>query len=218
MARKRILVINPNSNAQVTLHLAEALQPLLFDGGPEIDCVTLADGPLGIESQADLESAVMPLRALVAADNSADAFVIACYSDPGLHVCREATARPVFGIAESGVLTALARGDRFGVIAVAQRSIPRHLRYLRQMCLMERLAGERPLNMSVAEAASGDDTLTRMIDVGRALKTEDGANAIVMGCAGMARHRAALEDALGIPVIDPTQAAVTMALGTVMFG
>jgi len=218
MARKRILVINPNSNAQVTLHLAEALQPLLFDGGPEIDCVTLADGPLGIESQADLESAVMPLRALVAADNSADAFVIACYSDPGLHVCREATARPVFGIAESGVLTALARGDRFGVIAVAQRSIPRHLRYLRQMCLMERLAGERPLNMSVAEAASGDDTLTRMIDVGRALKTEDGANAIVMGCAGMARHRAALEDALGIPVIDPTQAAVTLALGTVMFG
>jgi len=217
MTRKTILVINPNSNAQVTLNLAEALQPLVFDGGPAIDCVTLADGPLGIESQADLESAVMPLRALVAADNSADAFVIACYSDPGLHVCREATSRPVFGIAEAGVLTALARGDRFGVIAVAQRSIPRHMRYLRQMCLTDRLAGERPLNMSVAEAASGDSTLARMIDAGRALKTEDGANAILMGCAGMSRHRAALEDALGIPVIDPTQAAVTMALGTVMF-
>ena len=36
-----------------------------------------------------------------------------------------------------------------------------------------------------------------------------------MGCAGMARHRLALEDALGIPVIDPTQAAVTMAIGVV---
>jgi allantoin racemase len=217
MARKKILVINPNSNAEVTRNLVGALQPLMFEGGPDIDCVTLAEGPLGIESQADLESAVMPLRGRVAADNSADAFVIACYSDPGLQVCREATTRPVFGIAEAGVLTALARGDRFGVIAVAQRSIPRHLRYLRQMCLMDRLAGERPLNMSVAEAASGDGTLARMIDVGRALKTEDGANAIVMGCAGMARHRAALEDALGIPVIDPTQAAVMMALGTVMF-
>ena len=51
-----------------------------------------------------------------------------------------------------------------------------------------------------------------MIEVGRALKEQDGANAIVMGCAGMARHRKPLEDALGIPVIDPTQAAVTMAL------
>jgi Asp/Glu/hydantoin racemase len=219
MARaKKILVINPNSNARVTFNLAEALRPLLFEGGPEIDCVTLNEGPFGIETQADADSVTMPLRALVAADNSADAFVIACYSDPGLHVCREATPRPVFGIAESGVLTALARGDRFGVIAIAQRSISRHMRYLRQMSLTDRLVGERPLNMSVAETASGDGTLARMIDIGRELKDEDGANTIVMGCAGMSRHRAALEDALGIPVIDPTQAAVAMAFGVVMFG
>jgi allantoin racemase len=67
--------------------------------------------------------------------------------------------------------------------------------------------------MSVAETASGENTLTRMVEVGRALKDEDGADAVVMGCAGMARHRRALEDALGIAVIDPTQAAVTMAIG-----
>ncbi|CAN5189665.1 aspartate/glutamate racemase family protein [soil metagenome] len=214
---KKILVVNPNSNTQVTINLTAALQPIAFDGGPEIECVTMAEGPFGVETQADLENAVLPLRRLVAADNSADAFVIACYSDPGLQVCREATTRPVFGIAEAGVLSALARGDRFGVIAVAQRSIPRHMRYLRQMCLMDRFAGERPLNMTVAETASGADTLERMIKIGRELKDIDGANAIVMGCAGMARHRAALEDAIGIPVIDPTQAAVTMAIGAVMF-
>jgi allantoin racemase len=56
-----------------------------------------------------------------------------------------------------------------------------------------------------------------MIEVGRALKEEDGAGAVVMGCAGMARMRLPLEDALGIPVIDPTQAATTMALGAVQF-
>ncbi len=85
------------------------------------------------------------------------------------------------------------------------------------MGLMDRLAAERPLDMSVAETASGEGTLSKMIVIGRALKEEDGAGAIVMGCAGMARHRKALEDALGIPVIDPTQAAVTMALGAVQF-
>jgi allantoin racemase len=68
------------------------------------------------------------------------------------------------------------------------------------------------LEMSVAETASGGSTLARMVEVGRALKDEDGAEAIVMGCAGMARHRRPLEQALGIPVVDPTQAAVAMAL------
>ena len=121
----------------------------------------------------------------------------------------------MFGINEAGVLTALARGERFGVIAIGQRSIRRHVRYLRQMGLTERFAGERPLNMSVAEIASGDSTLARMIEVGRALKEKDGAGALVMGCAGMARHRAQVEDALGIPMIDPTLAAVTMAIGAV---
>ena len=213
--RPRIRVVNPNSNEAVTRGIDEAVQPLRFDGGPEIVCSTLAEGPFGIETQEHVESVALPLRRLVEADNASDAFIIACYSDPGLHVCREGTTRPVFGIAECGVLTALARAERFGVIAIMQRSIARHVRYLRQMGLMDRLAGERPLNMSVAETASGEGTLSRMIEVGRALKEQDGANAIVMGCAGMARHRKPLEDALGIPVIDPTQAAVTMALGVV---
>lgn len=215
--RPRILVVNPNSNTVVTDGMAAALAPLSFPEGPEIACTTLAEGPYGIETQAHADSVVMPLRKLVESDNRSDAFIIACYSDPGLHVCREGTSRPVFGIAECGVLTALARAETFGVIAIAQRSIRRHMRYLRQMGLTDRLAGERPLEMSVAETASGEGTLARMVAVGRQLKEEDGAGAIVMGCAGMARHRRPLEEALGIPVIDPTQAAVSMALGAVQF-
>src|SRR4051794_9493394 len=116
--QSRIRVVNPNSNEAVTEAMSQALEPLRFGGGPEILCSTLAEGPFGVETQADVESVTMPLRRLVEADNAADAFVIACYSDPGLHVCREATSRPVFGIAECAVLTALARGERFGVIAV----------------------------------------------------------------------------------------------------
>ena len=216
MSRPRILVINPNSNAAVTRGLDEALAPLRLAEGPVIECRTLAEGPLGIETQADADGVAIPLRRLVEREDAA-AYVIACYSDPGLHVCREGTASPVFGIAECGVLTALARADTFGVIAIKSRSIPRHMRYLRQMGLADRLAGERPLEMSVAETASGEGTLARMIEVGRDLRDRDGARAIVMGCAGMARHRRGLEAELGVPVIDPTQAAVAMALGTVRF-
>jgi allantoin racemase len=215
--RGRILVVNPNSNEAVTTGLADALAPVQFADGPQIECLTLQEGPYGIETQEHVESVTMPLRRLVTGSNDVDAFVIACYSDPGLHVCREATSRPVFGINECGVLTALASGERFGVIAIAQRSIRRHVRYMRQMGLLDRLAGERPLNMSVAETASGEKTLERMIAIGEELRDADGADVIVMGCAGMARHRRPLETALGIPVIDPTQAAVAMAIGAVQF-
>ena len=215
--RHRILVVNPNSNEAVTKGLAAALAPVQFADGPEIECRTLAEGPYGIETQEHVESVTLPLRRLVAGSNDIDAFVIACYSDPGLAVCREATARPVFGINEAGVLTALARGEQVGVIAIGQRSIRRHMRYMRQLGLMDRFAGERPLNMSVAEVAAGEKTLNRMIEIGEELRDKDAADVIVMGCAGMARHRRPLEAALGIPVIDPTQAAVAMAIGAVQF-
>jgi Asp/Glu/hydantoin racemase len=215
VARADILVINPNSNPAVTAGLDAALATLRLRDGPSIRCTTLAEGPFGIETQKDVEQVTLPLRRLVEQDNAADAFVIACFSDPGLHVCREATRRPVFGINECGVLTALARGERFGIIAIAAKSVARHRRYLRQMGLDGRLAGERPLGMSVAETASGENTFARMETVGRALVEADGADVVVMGCAGMARHRGPLEAALGVPVIDPTQAAIAMAIGTV---
>ncbi len=212
----RILVINPNSNQAVTDGMADALKPLQINGGPEIECVTLAEGPFGIESQADVESVTLPLKKLVSESNDADAFVIACYSDPGLHVCREATDKPVFGIQECGVLTALSQGGQFGVIALSSTSIKRHLRYIRQMGVMERLAKERAVDLSVEESASGQGTFDRLCEVGRELRDLDGAETIILGCAGMAIHRAALADHLGIPVTDPVQAATSMAIGTVL--
>ncbi len=213
----RIQVINPNSNEVVTEGIRAAVDAMRLPGGPEISCVTLAEGPHGIESQADVEQVTLPLRTLVSSDTQSDAFIIACYSDPGLHVCREATRKPVFGINECAVLTALARGDRFGVLAIKDASVRRHIRYLRQMGLIDRLAGERALDLSVAETASGANTFARMVAVGEQLRDVDNADIVVMGCAGMARHRQMLEAELGIPVIDPCQAAVAMAMGAVIF-
>jgi Asp/Glu/hydantoin racemase len=215
MVRANILVINPNSNPVVTAGLDAALGTLRMADGPSIRCTTLSEGPLGIECQKDVEQVTLPLRRLVEQDNAADAFVIACFSDPGLHVCREATRRPVFGINECGVLSALARGEHFGIIAILEKSIARHQRYLRQMGLAERLAGERALGLSVAETASDERAFARMEAVGRDLVEKDRADVVVMGCAGMARHRRPLQITLGVPVIDPTQAAVAMAIGAV---
>jgi Asp/Glu/hydantoin racemase len=214
-----IVVINPNSTEAVTAAIDRALEPLRLEGGPEIVCQTLAEGPPGIESQSDADAVIAPLnRSIAAQGNRAAAFVIACFSDPGLHSAREATAKPVLGIAECGILTALTLGHRFGVISILQKSIPRHLRYVAAMGVGGRLAGDLPIGLGVTELADADATLARMKEVGSALRDRHGADVLVMGCAGMARYREALQRAVGVPVVEPTQAAVTMALGRVRLG
>ncbi len=210
-----IVVINPNSNTHVTNGLVEALHGFKHAGGPKIECLTLAEGPFGIQSQVDSDSVVIPLVELVNARPDAGAFVIACYSDPGLDACRSVSAVPVFGIQDSGVLTAMARADCFGVIAIAEASILRHRRTMARMGVLGRLVGEIALNMTVDESARGPKTFSKLVGTGNALR-ERGAGAVILGCAGMARHRTKLESEIGIPVIDPTQAAVAMAFGTLV--
>ena len=214
--RQHILVINPNSDESVTEGMIRELKGFHFSEGPRIECVSLSDGPFGIQSQADIEAVTLPLRKMVSESRNVDAFVIACYSDPGLHVCREASEKPVFGIQECGVLTAMSLGDRFGVIALQERSIRRHLRYLRQMGVMERLAGERAASLSVRESVSGKGTFEKLLKAAKRLRDSDQADTIILGCAGMATHRAKLELVIGIPVIAPVQAAVSMAMHSLL--
>ena len=58
----RIIVINPNSTVAVTEDIDRALEPLRFADGPEIVCLTLAEGPPGIETQEHVDSVVEPIR------------------------------------------------------------------------------------------------------------------------------------------------------------
>ncbi len=210
-----VVVINPNSNQTVTDGLEKSLSYFNHFEGCIIECVTLEEGPFGIESQLDSDSVVIPLANIVKSRKDAAAFVIACYSDPGIDACRSITSQPVFGIQESGVLTALSRADLFGVIAISDASVERHRRYLARMQVLNRLAGEIALNISVDESANGTGTYQRLVEVGYQL-IKMGAGVIILGCAGMSRHRLNLEAELKIPVIDPTQAAVSMAVGTIL--
>ena len=213
---EKILVINPNSTEVVTRGIDEACAPLRIAGGPVIDCVTLKEGPPGIETQQHVDGVVAPMLKLMRQkEKRYAAFVIACYSDPGLHSLREATQKPVLGIAECGILTALTLGQKFGVIAILKQSIPRHLRYVGALGVSERMAGELPVGLRVTELANEKKTFGRMVEVGKALRDRHGADVVVMGCAGMARYRKPLQDEIGIPVVEPTQAAVAMAIGRV---
>lgn len=214
---KTLIVINPNSSQRVTGGIDAAIDPLRRFGIP-IRCLTLAEGPPGIESQRQADLTIAPMLALAAAQTDAAGYVIACFGDPGLHALRDQTALPVLGIQEAAVMTALTLGQRFGVIAILPASIPRHLRAFGAMGVRDRLAGDRALGLGVADLADVDRSLGAMIATGRRLRDEDGADVLIMGCAGMAQYRAPLERATGLPVVEPCQAAVGMALGQIAVG
>ncbi len=214
----RLLVINPNSSVEVTKGIDRAMTPLRTPTGPAIDVVRIAEGPPGIETQQDVESVVPLIVRRVREDNDAAAYVIACFSDPGLYAAREAAQRPVFGIAECGILTALTLGARFGLISILRKVIPRHIRFLGAMGVMDRFAGDRAIDVKVTELADENTTFARMAAVGTELREQNGADVLVMACAGMAEYRARLADTLGIPVVEPTQAAAAMALGRIALG
>ncbi|MBT8459508.1 MAG: aspartate/glutamate racemase family protein [Boseongicola sp.] len=209
-----LYVINPNSSEHVTQGLREALEPFHVWGQP-IRCLTLEEGPPGIETQEHIDGVVEPILHLAGTLSDASGFVIACFSDPGVDRLRAQTGVPVLGIREAAVTAALTLGSRFGIIAIRPASIPRHLSAISEMGLSNRLAGDRAINLGVTELANEDQTLDRLMATAKTLKTEDGAEVLILGCAGMAHYRARLEIATGLPTIDPTQSAAAMALSRI---
>jgi len=206
-----ILVINPSSSVPMTAAISAGLDGFRTPHGPTIECLRIPEGPLTIGTEAEILSSGLQVGAFVAQRPDADAVVIACYAQPGLNHARTVTRAPVIGIQDAAVMTAMTMVDRFGVIALSQASINRHLRQLRWLGVEHRLAGETVLTRTGTDEAGlpGD-----LVAAGEELRSL-GAHAVIFGCASFAPYREGVEQALGLPVIDPTQAAVGIALGHV---
>ncbi|GAA0586056.1 aspartate/glutamate racemase family protein [Craurococcus roseus] len=206
----RVLVINPNNSTSCTDGIAAALRPLA-SGAARFDVVRLPEGPPAVASWADWFAVAEPLRRLVAREEAA-AYVIACVSDPGLDAVREATRRPVLGMLRCAIAAALARGaERFGIIGFADASLPRQRRVLQAMGVEARLSGWEPLNLPMETLTDPVAPRGRIAAAARALAA-GGAEAVVLGCAGLAGHTAAAENGAGVPVVEPCRAAGAMAL------
>jgi len=207
---RRILVINPNSSEACTETIRRAVAPLMPPAGPRLEVMTLTEGPPAIATWRDWHAVAGPLAALVERQEAA-AYVVACVSDPAIDLLRSLTPRPVFGALRAGLAAAVARAERFGLIAFVEASVQRQRRVLQTMGLEARCVASMPLNLPMEALLDAEGPRPRLIELGKALR-ERGADSIVLGCAGMAGHRRFLEDAVGLPVIEPCQAAVAQAV------
>ena len=205
----RILVLNPNSSQPCTEAIEAAVAPFRSWDGPTIDVMGVADGPRAILSWQDWHAAVGPMCEL-AEREWADLYVVACASDPGLEAVHAVTERPVLGVFRCALGVAVARAERFGVIGIVEASRARHLLAIRALGLESRFAGERALGVSLEALLDPVAARGLLIDAAMDL-VEAGAGAVVLGCTGMAAHRAAVEAAVEMPVIEPCQAGVALA-------
>ena len=212
----RILVVNPNSSAACTRGIAAALAPFALPGLPRLEVASLPGGPPAIAAWRDWHAVAEPLCRLVEREEAA-AYVIACVSDPGLEAVRTATARPVLGMLRCAVAAALTRAERFGIMGFVEASRARQRRVLQAMGVEARLAAWEPLDLPMEVLTDPAAPRRRIAEVARRL-AEAGAEAILLGCTGLAGHARAAKDAAGVPVIEPCQAAGAMAILAVQGG
>lgn len=192
------------------------ISPLRVAGIP-LRCVTSQGAPEAIETDQHVVDAVPPmLRLAKAMADEALGFVVACYSDPGVSELRSHLNLPTVGIRQASVSAATSVAETFGVIAILPASVQRQRIAFENMGVTRQWAGSRPLNLGVAELADDAVATERVLEVANDLKTRDGAQSIILGCAGMGRFKPLVEAQTGLPVIEPTQAAVALALGHIL--
>ena len=209
----RIFVINPNSSQAVTDHIRRELERVKRPD-TELTVVNPQHGPASIESQYDRELVKPHVLDLVrrANDEGYDVAIIACFSDPGLDASREISSIPVIGIEESTLHVAAMLGHRFSPVTAFPKHVPTRDLHVRMGGFEHAYASTLVTGMSVLDMEADPKTTKRRILVeARRAVAEDGAEVIVLGCAGLSGYAKDIERELGVVVLDPTAVALKVA-------
>ncbi|MBP2548624.1 allantoin racemase [Neorhizobium galegae] len=208
----RILLINPNTTESMTATAADAARRVAAIG-TEIMPVTSKMGPVSIEGYYDEALAVPGLLVELAEGEKAgaDAAIIACFDDTGLDAARALAVIPVIGICEAALASAAFISQRTTIVTTMERSrLPiEHLvqRYGMTGRVKVRAADIPVLSLEDPSSNAGERLRA---EITAALR-DDRADAIVLGCAGMADLTAELSREFGVPVVDGVAAAVKQA-------
>lgn len=214
----RLLVINPNATASMTEKIGKAARGAA-SAATQVIALNPKGGPASIEGYYDEALSVPGLLQLIQTTPDFDAVIIACFDDTGLDAARCLTDRPVIGIGEAAYHFASMLANKFSVVTTLARSVPALEHNLHKYGLAARCVRVRSSDVAVLELEDpGSDACNRIsAEIGLALN-EDRAEAIVLGCAGMADLAGRLSAEHGLPVLDGVACAVRLAEAMVGLG
>lgn len=199
MSRFRLALINPNTSEQHTTEMVAAAAAVLSDGA-EVQGLTAPRGPSSIETAAEEVIAAAEVLELVRGHRDADAYLIACFSDPAVEAARELTDAPVVGIGESAYRAVLMLARRFAVITTLARGVPEIENGMVGLGVEHACVGVLPLEIPVAEqGAEFGATNEAIVVAGLRAVQELGAEALVLACGGMAQAEAIVRERVGVP-------------------
>jgi allantoin racemase len=203
-----LIVINGNSSADVSLGISSAVEAAIFRAG-DFRVVTPSFGPSTVEGYLDGDlAAVAVIKEVAKWEPEADGFIIACFSDPGLYAAREITAKPVAGIAQSSMVTAVQLGHSFSILTPLQRLRPLIAGLVKKYGFSDHCVSIETIHISVAGVKENyERTVLDFIDAGRKA-IERGAEVLILGGAVLAGMEATISRELGVPVLDPVKCAV----------
>jgi allantoin racemase len=209
----RILIVNPNTSVAMTEKIGTAARAVAAPG-TEIIAVNPADGPVSIEGYYDEAFSVPGLLSEIGKGEAlgVSAHIIACFDDTGLEAARCLASAPVIGIGEAAFHVASMVAHRFAVITTLSRSIAAIETNLMKYALAGRCTKVRACEVTVLALDDPTSNASAQIsaEIERA-RHEDRAEAIVLGCAGMADLAVRLTEQHGLPVIDGVASAVKLA-------
>src|SRR5258705_5437152 len=209
MPAAKILIVNPNTTASMTQTIGAAARAVAAPG-TEIVAVTSSMGPASIEGFYDEAFAVPGLIRALLETPDADAGIIACFDDTGLDAARSVARFPVVGICEAALVTAGQLARRIAIVTTLPRSIVPLEQLVRRYGFAER-ALVTACNVAVLDLEKPDSGAGEKLRAEIARALDNGAEAIVLGCAGMADLARALSEEFNVPVIDGVAAAVKQA-------
>jgi allantoin racemase len=206
----RITLLNPNTSRAMTAKIAVAAR---VAAGPDVEIAAVcpSDGPAAIECHVDEAYAAVAVLRLIEEDvraGGSDGYVIACFGDPGLDAARELVDVPVIGIAEAAMHVASLSGRTFGVVTTLSRTLGRAHDLVTRYGMSDACAALTASGIPVLDLEdTSSDAYTTIVALCRQV-VADGADTIVLGCAGMADLCRRLTDDVGVPVVDGVGAAV----------
>ncbi len=202
-----ISVINPNSSSQVTQTIKDSASRLNHSVNYKINCYKLDKSPEGIETDDHIKEVIPRIEEFIQ-ENQADVYIIACFSDPGLKQIKNITDSKVIGIAEASYRKSISLEAKFGIVSILENSIIRHKKYLKELGLLNWMAGDRSIGHGVNDL-DNKEVYNSIFETAKNLKNKDHAKAIILGCAGMCKYKIKLEKELKLPVLDPVETAIS---------
>jgi allantoin racemase len=218
----RILIISPiikrTFDDFYCRYLGGKLSP-----GFELTVESLNFGTETIESMYD-ETLVAPYvveGVLEAEQRGFSAVIVGCFSDPGLQASREIASIPVVGPGEASMLLALLLGDTFSILDVGTDRYRRYKppRKVRELGLGSRFRSIWGTGVLVTELGQDSERIAQnILSVAKQVEREDEPDVLILGCTGLSTIADRISQALDVPVVDSSIAALRMAEALVKGG